>query len=92
MTRVGIHIEPQYGFTYDEIVAIAQRAEQTGYHALWTSDHLIWDAESTQRHCFGNLDIDLGLGSDDANLALGVLGDVLRSPLSQHTRQDRRLH
>lgn len=34
MARVGIQIEPAFGFTFEEVVQIARLAEQTGYHAL----------------------------------------------------------
>ena len=51
MTRVAIQIEPQYGFTFDDVLQIARLAERCGYHALWTSDHLLWDEHATRRYC-----------------------------------------
>jgi alkanesulfonate monooxygenase SsuD/methylene tetrahydromethanopterin reductase-like flavin-dependent oxidoreductase (luciferase family) len=47
--RFAIQIEPQYGFTFDEVTRVASLAEQHGYHALWTSDHLLWDMHSPRR-------------------------------------------
>ncbi len=51
MTRVAIHIESQFGFDFPDVVRIAQLTEQTGYHALWASDHLFWDADAPHRNC-----------------------------------------
>lgn len=73
MTRVGIQIEPQYGFTFDEIIQIAQLAEQQQYHAIWTSDHLIWDADSTTRNCFEAWTLLSALASLTQTLRLGSL-------------------
>ena len=52
MTRTAIHIELPYGFSFDEVVRIAQAAESAGYETLWASDHLIGDAQDPQRPCF----------------------------------------
>ncbi|WP_089717456.1 TIGR03560 family F420-dependent LLM class oxidoreductase [Candidatus Entotheonella palauensis] len=49
--RRAIHIESQFGFDFADALRLAQLAEQTGYHALWASDHLFWDADSTHRNC-----------------------------------------
>lgn len=38
--KLGIHL-PQVGGTAEEIAHVAVRAEQTGYHSIWVSDHLL---------------------------------------------------
>src|SRR5580692_10941846 len=38
--KIGIHL-PQIGGTSEEIARVAVRAEQTGYHTIWVSDHLL---------------------------------------------------
>ena len=73
MLRVGIHIEPQYGFAFDDVVQIAQSAEQAGYHALWSSDHLLWDAHSTRRNCFEAWTLLSALAPCTTTLRLGTL-------------------
>ena len=51
MTRFGIQIEPQFGFTFSDVVDLAKEAERLGFTALWASDHLLWDAKSERRNC-----------------------------------------
>ena len=51
MTRFGIQIEPQFGFSYNEVADLAKEAERIGFDAMWVSDHLFWDAHSEQRNC-----------------------------------------
>ena len=41
MTRFGIQIEPQFGFTYQEVVSLAQDAERRGFTSMWLSDHCV---------------------------------------------------
>jgi probable F420-dependent oxidoreductase len=38
--KLGIHL-PQIGGTADEVARVAIRAEQTGWHSIWVSDHLL---------------------------------------------------
>ncbi len=73
MTRFAIQIEPSYGFAFDEVAQIAQLAEQTGCHALWTSDHLFWDANSTHRNCFEAWTLLTALAPLTTTLRLGTL-------------------
>jgi F420-dependent oxidoreductase-like protein len=82
MTRRAIHIESQFGFTFDDIVQTAQLAEQTGYHALWASDHLFWDADSTHRHCLEPWTLLTALAPLTTTLRLGshVTCNAFRHP------------
>jgi F420-dependent oxidoreductase-like protein len=73
MIRFAVHIDPQFGFTFDEVVQIARTAEQTDCHALWTSDHLFWDADSTQRHCLEAWTLLAALAPLTTTLRLGTL-------------------
>jgi F420-dependent oxidoreductase-like protein len=71
--RFGIQIEPQFGFNFDDVVHIARIAEQTGCHALWSSDHLLWDTHSEQRNCFEAWTLLTALAPLTASLRLGTL-------------------
>ena len=48
---LGVQIEPQFGFTFDDVLAIAQEAERAGFRRLWVSDHLFLDANATRTSC-----------------------------------------
>jgi F420-dependent oxidoreductase-like protein len=73
MIRFAIQIEPRFGFTFDNVVQIARTAEQTGCHALWTSDHLFWDTHATQRHCLDSWTLLTALAPLTSTLRLGTL-------------------
>ncbi|NPD88367.1 MAG: LLM class flavin-dependent oxidoreductase [Asgard group archaeon] len=47
MTSFGVQIEPQFGFTFDEIKDIVQYAEVIGMTHAWFSDHFMMTADST---------------------------------------------
>lgn len=73
MIRFAMQIEPQYGFAFDKVVQLAQMAEQAGYHALWTSDHLLWDTLSPYRNCFEAWTLLTALAPLTTTLRLGTL-------------------
>lgn len=71
--RFGIQIEPQFGFSYDEIRAIAQEAEGLGFHALWCSDHFFLHDKSEQINCLECWTTLSALARDTSSLRLGSL-------------------
>lgn len=73
MTSYAVQIEPQFGFGYDDVVAIAQTAERQGYGALWASDHLMWDPDATDRNCYEVWTLLAGLVPVTSTLRLGTL-------------------
>jgi F420-dependent oxidoreductase-like protein len=73
MTRFGIQIEPQFGFTFTEIADIAKDAERLGFTALWASDHLLWDAKSERRNCLDVWALMPALATVTSTLRLGTL-------------------
>lgn len=73
MIRFGIQIEPQFGFSFHDVVDIARIAEQTGCHALWSSDHLLWDDHSEQRNCLEAWTLLTALAPLTTTLRLGTL-------------------
>jgi alkanesulfonate monooxygenase SsuD/methylene tetrahydromethanopterin reductase-like flavin-dependent oxidoreductase (luciferase family) len=48
---LGIQIEPQFGFGYDDIVAIGGAGERAGFTRLWLSDHLFLNGEAVRTDC-----------------------------------------
>ena len=73
MTRFGIQIEPQFGFTFDDVAALAKEAERFGFTALWASDHLLWDDQSERRNCFDVWALLPALAAVTTKLRLGTL-------------------
>jgi F420-dependent oxidoreductase-like protein len=69
----AIQIEPQLGYSYEEILAVARDAEQAGFAALWVSDHFFLDAESTDRDCFEAWTLLAALARETRTLRLGTL-------------------
>jgi len=73
MTRFGIQIEPQFGFTYTEVADLAKEAERLGFTALWASDHLFFDARSERRNCLDTWTLITALAPITTRLRLGTL-------------------
>ncbi|MFT7598720.1 MAG: F420-dependent oxidoreductase-like protein [Acidimicrobiales bacterium] len=73
MTTVAVQIEPQWGFSFDEIAAIASAAETASLDALWVSDHIFWDASATERNCYEAWTLLAALATSTTKLRLGTL-------------------
>src|SRR5215475_10212644 len=73
MTRFGIQIEPQFGFTYAELVDLAKEAERLNFTALWASDHLFFDAHSERRNCLDTWTLITALAPLTTRLRVGTL-------------------
>ena len=69
----GIQIEPQFGFSYEEIVGIAREAEALGFSHLWTSDHLFLRPEEPQTECLEAWTLLAALSQTTSRLRLGTL-------------------
>ncbi|MGY5881899.1 MAG: TIGR03560 family F420-dependent LLM class oxidoreductase [Candidatus Thorarchaeota archaeon] len=48
--KIGIQIEPQMGYTYEEIVTLAKAAEDAGFYSFTVSDHFFGNIESVEKH------------------------------------------
>ena len=48
---LGVQIEPQFGFKFEEILAIANDARAAGFTRLWVSDHLFNDPDAIATDC-----------------------------------------
>ena len=48
--KVGIQIEPQMGYTYEEIVTLAKAAEDAGFYSFTVSDHFFGNLKSVEKH------------------------------------------
>jgi F420-dependent oxidoreductase-like protein len=48
---LGVQIEPQFGFKFEDVLAIALDAERAGFSRLWVSDHLFLDPNALNTDC-----------------------------------------
>jgi F420-dependent oxidoreductase-like protein len=48
---LGVQIEPQFGFKFEDVFAIALDAERAGFRRLWISDHLFLDPNAVNTDC-----------------------------------------
>lgn len=79
---LGIQIEPQFGFSFDQILAVALEAERTGLRAVWLSDHLFLDRDSTATGCLEAWSTLAALAARTRTIRLGamVTGQSYRNP------------
>ena len=71
--KFGVHIEPQVGFTYTQVLAIAKEAETLGYESFWCSDHIFLDENSSERNCLEAWTLLAALAADTSSIRLGTL-------------------
>ena len=69
----GIQVEPQFGFSYDEIVAIAREAEDAGFASLWLSDHLFLNEQAVSYSCFETWTVLAALARETKRIRLGTM-------------------
>src|ERR671936_1117225 len=48
---LGVQIEPQFGFSFEDILAIARDAEAAGFTRIWLSDHLFLSSDAVRTDC-----------------------------------------
>jgi F420-dependent oxidoreductase-like protein len=69
----GLQIEPQYGFTYDQIRMLAAEAERLNFESLWVSDHLFLAPELSDTPCLESWTTLSALARDTSRLRLGTM-------------------
>ena len=48
--KIGIQIEPQMGYTYEDIVTLAKAAEDANFYSFTVSDHFFGHIESVEKY------------------------------------------
>ncbi len=71
--RFGIQIEPQFGFGFADVRAIARDAEAAGFDSLWVSDHFFLNATSVATGCLEAWTLLAALTQVTTRLRLGSL-------------------
>src|SRR5256885_16460893 len=70
---LGVQIEPQFGFQFDDIVAIAKDARAAGFTRLWVSDHFFNDAEAVTADCLETWSLLAALAVKTEGIRIGAL-------------------
>lgn len=70
---LAVQLEPQWGFSYADVAAIAATAEAQSFDALWVSDHLLWDDDAVDRNCYEAWSLLAALAPVTDTLRLGTL-------------------
>ncbi len=68
-----MQIEPQFGFSYREMLSVAREAERTGLRAVWLSDHLFLNRDSGSTSCLEAWTALAALARDTATIRLGTM-------------------
>jgi alkanesulfonate monooxygenase SsuD/methylene tetrahydromethanopterin reductase-like flavin-dependent oxidoreductase (luciferase family) len=69
----GIQVEPQLGFSYDDIVTIGKAGEAAGFTRLWLSDHLFLDPNAVRTDCLEAWTALAALARDLRTIRIGAM-------------------
>ena len=70
---LGVQIEPQFGFAFDDVVAIANDARAAGFTRLWVSDHLFNDADAVTTDCLEAWSLLAALAVKTEGIRIGAM-------------------
>lgn len=73
MVEFGLQIEPQFGFSYEQIRDLAHLCESVGFNSLWCSDHLFLDDHSEEKNCWDAWTVLAALAVETTTLRLGTM-------------------
>ena len=69
----GVQIEPQFGYTYQEIKEAALAAEKYGFESLWASDHFMIRPEAQDVNCLEAWMVLTAVAKDTEKLRVGAM-------------------
>ncbi len=73
MVTLGVQIEPQFGYTYEEVLDTGRACEELGFTTLHVSDHLMLNADAVDTDCLECWTLLSALARDLSKVRLGPL-------------------
>ena len=71
--KIGIQIEPQMGYTYEEIVTLTRAAEDAGFYSFTVSDHFFGNIQSVEKKSYDAWTLLALLTPQTERIRLGTL-------------------
>jgi alkanesulfonate monooxygenase SsuD/methylene tetrahydromethanopterin reductase-like flavin-dependent oxidoreductase (luciferase family) len=70
---LGVQIEPQFGFKFEDILVIANEARAAGFTRIWLSDHLFNDANAVETDCLEAWSVLAALAVKTEGIRIGAM-------------------
>jgi F420-dependent oxidoreductase-like protein len=73
MVTLGVQIEPQFGYTYEEVLDTGRACEDLGFTTLHISDHFMLNADAVDTDCLECWTLMSALATDLSKVRIGPL-------------------
>ena len=73
MVEFGLQIEPQFGFTYEQVRDLAVQCRSHGFSSIWASDHFMLNRDDEDRNCLDCWTLLTALATEVKDIRIGSL-------------------